>query len=287
MILSDVMRRAWTELGDLSIITATGGSATTVVDTNTRYTTDDALMNGTVVVITTTDGLTPQGKFAKITDFVASTKTFTIDTVTDAIGAGDIIGLAKPRIPALHMKQAVNDALRDHIGTISLVDTSLTTVAAQTEYALPVGLKIKKLTDVLIQANTSDADDNGYVSIKGASKVFPAAPGSTGLLVIPDYGSGYKIKIVYEGLHPELTAYNSTVSETIMESLIVAATVDKALTWLVSKRGDSALGTFLLERWNDAKNGISMAKAESPVHRHRKAPKYFMLNQSNISEDVD
>ena len=124
MNLSDVMRRVWFEMGDLSIITATGGSATTVVDTNTPYTTDDALLGGTAIVIDTTDGLTPKGKFARITDFVASTKTFTIETVTDAIGAGDTIGLAKPKIKAAQMKQAVNDALRDHIGTISLVKLS-------------------------------------------------------------------------------------------------------------------------------------------------------------------
>ena len=279
MNLSDVMRRVWFEMGDLSIITATGGSATTVVDTNTSYTTDDALLGGTAIVIDTTDGLTPKGKFSRITDFVASTKTFTIDTVTDAIDAGDTIGLAKPKIKAAQMKQAVNDALRDHIGTISLVDTSLTTVAEQTEYALPVTLKLKQLKDVLIQTVTTDADDNQYQSIKGATYVEPALPGSTGLLVIPEYDAGRKIKIIYEGLHPELTAYDSKVSETIPEALMVAAALEKALTWLVSKRGDSALGGFLIQKYNDAKQAIANAKVESPVYRSNKKPKFFLLNR--------
>lgn len=279
MILSDVMRKAWTNIGHLASIKATGGSATTVVDTNTRYTTDDSLKGGTAIVIATTDGLTPQGKYGRISAFVASTKTFTIDTVTDAIGAGDEIGLVKSQISAIQMAQAVNDALAYHIGTISLVDTSLTTVADQTEYAIPVGLKIKQLTDVLLQTITDDADNNQYKSIKGNTKYFPAAPGSTGLLVIPEYDAGYKIKLVYEGLHPALTAYNSVVSETIQEELIVAATVDKALEWLVSKRGDSALGGFLIQRRNEAIQVVANAKFTSPVYREHKKPKFFVLGR--------
>lgn len=279
MNLSDVMRRAWTDIGHLTQITATGGSATTIVDTNTKYTTDDALVNGTALIIATTDGLTPQGKFAKITDFVASTKTFTIDTVTDAIGAGDIIGMVNPKISALQMKQAVHDALRDHIGTISLVDTSITTATGQTEYALPVTMKLQRLDDVLIQTRTGDADDNGYESIKGRVKLFPSAPASTGLLVIPDFGGAYNLKIVYEGLHPDLTAYNSTISETVPEALLVSATVEKALTWLVSKRGDSALGTALIERLNRAMQEVSNAKVERPVYRSRKKDKLFILGR--------
>ena len=279
LTLSDVMRRVWFEMGDLSIITATGGSATTIVDANTPYVTDDALLGGTAIVIDTTDGLTPKGKFARISDFVASTKTFTIDTVTDAIAAGDTIGLAKPKVKAKQMVQAVNDALRDHIGTISLVDTSLTVAAGQTEYALPVTLKMKKLLDVKIQTNISDSDDNQYESIKGATFVEPASPGSTGLLIIPQYDAGQKIKILYDGIHPELTAYNSVISETIPEALIVAASLDKALTWLVSKRGDSALGGYLMQKLNDAKQTVANAKVESPVYKQARRSKMFLLRR--------
>ena len=279
LTLSDVMRRVWFEMGDLSIITATGGSATTIVDANTPYVTDDALLGGTAIVIDTTDGLTPKGKFARISDFVASSKTFTIDTVTDVIASGDTIGLAKPKVKAKQMVQAVNDALRDHIGTISLVDTSLTVAAGQTEYALPVTLKMKKLLDVKIQTNTSDSDDNQYESIKGATFVEPASPGSTGLLIIPQYDAGQKIKILYEGIHPELTAYNSVISETIPEALIVAAALDKALTWLVSKRGDSALGGYLMQKLNDAKQTVANAKVESPVSRQARRSKMFLLRR--------
>lgn len=279
--LSKVMQRAWRELGFSVDILATGGSATTIVDANTQYTSDDSLLGGTAIVVRDAAGAgaSPEGKFARITDFVASTKTFTIDTVTDAIASGDSIQLATPRIKLPQMIQAVNDGLTN-LGTISLVDTSLSTAASQTEYAIPVGLKIKQLIDVQVQGQTSDSNDNRYFSIKGQVQYIPAAPGSTGLLIIPQYTAGYTIKLIYEGVHPTLSAYSDVVSETVQEELAVAATIDKALTWYVSKRGDSALGTFAIQRWNDAKQTLQMQKADKPVYRAKPAVKWFVAGES-------
>ena len=263
------MRAAWTELGQMTIVAATGGSATTVVDTATRFTTDDALVNGTALVISTTDGLTPQGKFSRISDFVASTYTFTIDTVTDAIAAGDVIGLARPTIPHLHMKQAVNDALKDHIGTMSKVDVTLTSASDDATYTLPAGMFIKRLIDVQI-----DDGSDYYTSILSKVEILPTTTGAQ--MLSHDLESGQNIKIIYEGLHPELTIYSSYVHESIPIALLTDGTVQKALEWLVSKRGDSALGTFLLQRKNEAEQKIANAKVEHPVNRVRKAARWFV-----------
>jgi hypothetical protein len=274
LTLSKVMQRAWRELGHALDITATGGSTTTVVDTNSIYTSDDALVGGTAIVVRDAGGsnAAPEGEFARISDYVASTTTFTVgSTLTAAVGAGDSIALVRPTIRLPQMIQAVNDGLAN-LGTISLVDTSLTTVAGQIEYALPVGLKIASLKDILIGNSSSP-----YASIKHLFRNFPSAPASTGLLEaregLPD---GYTLKIIYEGVHPTLTAFNSVISETIQEELAVAATIDKALTWLVSKRGDSALGTFLLQRWNDAKTSLQAQKVEKPVYRTKPAVRWFV-----------
>ena len=282
--LSDILRGAYTDLGQLTIVTATGGSATTVVDTNTIYTTDDSLVNGTAFVITTTDAATPQGKFARISDFVASTKTFTIDTVTDVVGAGDIIGLARPTIPLLQMKRAVNDALIDHIGSISIVDTSLTSVGAYNVYTLPAGMMIKKIVDVQLEPAGQYPNISGmftiqmgqlkYESIMSRVEILPTATG--GQMTSWDLPAGLIIRIIYEGLHPTVNLYSDTIRETVPEALLKAATIDKALTWLVSKRGESALGTFLLQRWNDAKQTLQAARMEHPVNRVHKAPRYFV-----------
>jgi len=279
LTLSKVMQRAWREMGFSIDILATGGSATTIVDSNTQYTSDDSLVGGTAIVVRDAAGAgaSPEGKFARITDFVASTKTFTIDTVTDAIASGDSILLATPRIKLPQMIQAVNDGLTN-LGTISLVDTSLTSAAAQTEYALPVALKIKRLLDIEYNTITTDSDNNQWRSILGQSRYVPAAPGSTGLLILPQLAASRTIKITYEGVHPVLSAYSDKISETIQEELAVAAAIDKALTWYVSKRGDSALGTFTIQRWNDAKQTLQMQKADKPVNRSKPKPKWFVAN---------
>ena len=275
--LSNVMVGAWRKIGDLTDLLATGGSTTTIISTSSPFTADDALNGGTAIVIRDSAGAgaAPEGEFSLISDYVASTTTWTIGTLTTAVASGDAVGLAKPRIRLQQMKQAVNAGLTA-LGTISLVDTSLTTVEGQTEYAIPVGLKIKELKDVLIQTNI-ESSNNYYESVKGLIKDFPAAPGSTGLLqFISEPLSGYTIKIVYEGVHPVLSAYNDVVSETIQPELAIAATVNEALTWLASKRGESALGTFLLQRWNDAKVTLEQVKYEKPVFRASNKPKFFI-----------
>jgi hypothetical protein len=278
LTLSKVMTRVWRELGHLIDITATGGSTTTIVDSASIYTSDDALVGGTAIVTRDAGGAgaAPEGEYSRISDYVASTTTFTVSTAFSvAPASGDNIALARPTIRLNQMVQAVNDGLTN-LGTISLVDTSLTTVAEQTEYALPVGLKIKRLLGVQLQGQTDDANDNQYSSIMSQVNYVPSAPGSTGLLIIPQFAAGYTIKIIYEGVHPALTIHSSVISETIQEELAVAAALDKALTWLVSKRGESALGTFLLQRWNDAKQTLQMQRVDKPIFRAKQAPKWFV-----------
>jgi hypothetical protein len=270
LTLSKVLQRAWREMGFSVDTRATGGSATTIIDTGTQYTADDSLVGGTAIITKTTDGASPEGKFARISDFVASTSTFTIDSVTDAVGAGDNVLLATPRIKLPQLIQSVNDGLAN-LGTISLVDTSITLASGTYSYNLPVGLKIKELKDILIPDS-----DGLYRSIKGLVQNFPSAPAATGTLQFTQIPDEQTIKIIYEGVHPYLSVYSDVVSETIQEELAVAAAIDKALTWYVSKRGDSALGTFTIQRWNDAKQNLQMQKAEKPVSRTKPAVKWFI-----------
>jgi hypothetical protein len=278
LTLSKVATRVWRDLGHIVDIVATGGGTTTIIDTNTIYTTTDALAGGTAIVVRDAGGLSaaPEGEYSRISAFNASTKTFTIDAITAAVASGDAVALARPTIRLPQMVQAVNDGLTN-LGTIQLVDTSITTASNQTEYALPVALKIKRLIDVQYQNYTDDANDNDYHSIVGQSSLVPAAPAGTGLLVLPQLPADHTIKIIYEGTHPTLSIFSSTISETIQEELAVAAALDKALTWLVSKRGESALGTFLLQRWNDAKQTLQMQKADKPIYKPVKPKAKFFV----------
>jgi hypothetical protein len=288
--LSKIMQRVWRETGWSQDILATGGSTTTIIDTNTIYTTTNALAGGTAIVVRDAAGAgaAPEGEVSRIASFDVATKTFTLtSTLTAAVAAGDSILLATPKVKLAQMIQAVNDGLTN-LGTISLVDTSLATVAAQREYALPVGLKIKRVLDVLMQTKLNDSDDNRYMSIFGNIRFFPAAPGSTGIIeTMGDYPAGRTLKIVYEGTHPTLNAFRDKVSETIQEELAVAAAMDKVLTWLVSKRGDSALGTFVIQRWNDAKQTLQAQKADKPIHHAKPKAKWFVANPVYSQDDFD
>lgn len=280
--LSKVMERAWRELGHLTDMIATGGGTTSIVVNSAEniYSSDDQLNGGTAIVTRDAGGAgaAPEGEFAVISDYVASTKTWTIGTLTAGVASGDTVGMVKPKIRLAQMKAAVNDGLAN-LGTISLVDTSLTTASDQTEYALPTALKIKRLVDVLLQGQTDSANDNQYYSIKGLIQDFPAAPAATGLLVFNSQPeSGRTIKIVYEGEHPTLADFDDVVSETVQEELAVAAAIDKALTWYVSKRGQSALGTFEIQRWNDAKQSLQLQTFQKPINRARNKPRYFIWN---------
>jgi len=285
LTLSKVAARAWRELGFAIDIKATGGSTTTVIDTNTQYTSDNSLLGGTAVVIRDAGGASaaPEGEFARISAFVASTKTFTIDTLTAGVASGDSVLLATPRIKLPQMIQSVNDGLTN-LGTISLVDVSLTSAANQTEYALPVALKIKRLLDIQYNTITTDSDNNQWRSIMAQTDYISAAPGSTGLLILPQLPASRTIKIIYEGVHPVLSAFSDKISETIQEELAVAAAIDKVMTWYISKRGDSALGTFAIQRWNDAKQTLQMQKTEKPIYRTKPKTKWFVAGKSSSDE---
>jgi hypothetical protein len=286
LTLSKVMARAWRELGFAIDIYATGGSTTTIIDTNSQYTADDSNVGGTALVVWDAGGASaaPEGEFKRISDYVASTKTFTVASAfSAAVAANDSILLATPRIRLPQMVQFVNDALTN-LGTISLVDTSLTSAANQTEYALPVALKIDRLLDVQYQTITNDADNNQYRSIISQAAYVHAAPGSTGLLILPQLPASRTIKIIYEGVHPTLAAYSDKVSETIKEELAVAAAIDKAMTWYSSK--SRGIDPFTLQRWNDAKQTLNMQKTDKPIFRAKQRPRWFVAGDSADADFV-
>jgi len=68
--------------------TADSGSTTTLVDAVLTQA-DDYWIDVELEIVTTTDGLAPQGEIATVTDFDDGTDTLTFDALTAAIGTGD------------------------------------------------------------------------------------------------------------------------------------------------------------------------------------------------------
>jgi hypothetical protein len=214
-----------------------------------------------------------------------------MDALTAAVAAGDKVGLARATITAEEMVQCINDALRD-LGHVQTYDTSITLASGQTEYTLPVALKRDNLVDILVSTSSDTTDDNQWKSVVSHCNIHPAAPASTGLLVIDesivDAYATHGVKIIYNGEHPLLTVYSSTVSEYIHERLAIAAAVEKALTWLISKRGDSALNTFIVQRYNDARQNLENAKREYPIFRPAKQKtRWFVSSVDTNVSDVE
>lgn len=247
------------DLGQAEILVATGGTTTTTIYTG--YSSrdeppeDNYLLDGSVCVVRDAAGASavPENEIARITAYDAGTYTWTHVALTTAPASGDTVMVCPSTFPWVQILQCANQSL-SKLGYISLIDTSITTAAAQTEYTLPVVAKAMKPYRVQIQGITSDANDNRWQDIVDY-EIVPAAAGSTGLLVLQRQpASGYNIKIWYRGLHPALTAYNSPISETIPPPLIRAMTIERALTWLVAK--DRGSDEYLVKMLSDTRRDL-------------------------------
>lgn len=237
---------------------ATGGSATTIVDSTlaSKYT-ENKFKNWIAFISTTTDELTPQSKYATISAYVNSTGTATIATLTDAVGAGDTYSFAKGTIPLLTMGKLVNDAL-GMLGRITYLDTSLTTAATTLNYTLPIATKGVRPNKVYLRkTDYTEYDVPNY-------QILPAAGGSTETLLFdtqPPYP--YTIVIEYNIIHPALTLYSSTVSETIHDALVVAACVERVYHWKMTPK----MRKLDVQNWQLAKQSLAEAKAMYPIQR--------------------
>ncbi len=269
--LSNLLESAYRALGRTYSFVATGGSATTAICTNLKEKYQEGDIDDyTLFVSTTTDGLTPQGRYAAVSSYLESTNTITMATVTDVIAAGDVITLADTQFPLQEMIALANLALSS-LGDMVFVDTSLTAASGQTEYDIPVTMKRCKPFKVQIQGVTDDSDNNQYKTISGSAyEIVPVTAGSVGKLIFRDeQEDGHTIKIWYAGVHPELTSYNSTVSEYIHPQLAQAALVFQALNWMNSQTAGS--NDFWMQRQNAAQREFEIALQRFPIWKPKRS----------------
>jgi hypothetical protein len=238
---------------------ATNGSATTIVDTtlSTKYT-QNRFKDWIAFISRTTDGLTPQGKYAIISSYVASTKTVTMATVTDAVAAGDEYALCKGTIPLYTLIKLCNDALRK-LGTILVRDVSLSVSGDALLYTLPAVTKGKQFYSLhLMNSEYEVCEAPNYEIVK-------AAGGATNSLLFKwQPSSSYPtIVINYAGLHPKMTAYNSYVEESIHPELAAAACIERAFYWKAMPKQRASD----MKNWQLAKNLLQEAKALHPIEK--------------------
>lgn len=262
MILGELLERVYRTIHtDIVDGLATGGTATTIVDTGltTQSFTENKFKNWVAFITRTTDGLSPQGKYGVATAYVKSTGTITIPTVTATVESGDEYALCKPDIPLYTMIKLCNDALR-MLGKISVWDTSLTTVASTVRYTMPLVAKGQRLRKLYLRdpSNTTIiyAAPNYYVET--------AAGGTQPTLVfLAQPFANCKIIFNYLGYHPALTAYSSYVNETIHDQVAVSACVERVYSWRVRQKQKP----LDQKNWNMAKAELEEMKRMYPIER--------------------
>ncbi|MDH5508618.1 MAG: hypothetical protein OEZ02_15455 [Anaerolineae bacterium] len=279
-LLGNLLQDIYSELGQLAVSTATGGSTTTVVDSKLGgVNLDDDYNDGTVFIVSSADGLAPQGEFARISDYAGSSGTFTVEALSAAVENGDSYAYAPEFYPLRTVIELANAGLRS-LGDIALVDsTTLETAAGTTEYAASVAWKRRRPLMIDYQGRSGASGDNQWVRVYDWELV-PAAPGTSGLLVFgEEMPAGRDIRIWYVDSHPRVSAFDDVISETIVPDLAVSAGVERALRWQNSRQGGG--DAFLLQRWNDAKVELARAQVRFPIWTPRRVSKLMKLGSNS------
>lgn len=280
----DILFDVYQDLGALNFGIATGAdSKTAIVDSSLADDFEDDEPNaGWLFVIKTSDGLAPQGEYQHITDYVGGSGTFTVDTFTANVQSGDVFAFINDEYPLQLMLARLNTALRsEKIGDIILVDTSLTAVAGQSEYTLPVALK-RNPFKVEIQTSTTTGDYE-YQQIYGWQYI-PAAAGSTGTLVLlADPVASRKLRVWYVGRPSTMTAYSSVIPETIPPEVVRYALMVEMMSWQNAReKGENA---YVKEEYNKYSSLLdeSLARWERPLSKRRASG--IILPDFEIEED--
>lgn len=264
MQLSNIVQDVFASLGLGKMYKLTGGSTTTSIDTTETAGTDE----GTIIIVTDAGGLgaAPEGEFARITGFASGTSTWTHDTLTVAPAAGDYAMVCNNDVPLFDMIECVNRGL-EKLGYFDLVDTTtLDTASSQTEYAAAVAWKYNKPSQIDIQTNTGDSNDNRWKAITDWEYV-PAGANSTGLLILGEQPTASRdLRIWYRGLHPRVSTFSAYIREEIAPELIRQATLLECLNLILSQTGRGVDPQVIQDR-NSAAVEFERAKAMFPI-RH-------------------
>lgn len=259
---------------------ATGGSTTTIVNTNdTSIEDDQAYAGGTALIRRDAGGANaaPEAEFARITSYDGGTQTFTIEELTSGVSSGDRYVVATNRIELEEYIELMNDALQ--MFDFPYVNTSITSASNQTEYTLPVLLKQHDLLLVEYVGNTADSNDQGWVELTDW-KIVPAAAGSTSTIILPQLPADRTVRIWYKGKHPLINAYNDVVNELLDPMLARAAFVERIYNRLDEETQHQA--DPFREGYNKAKAELEEAMTRYRIELPHRRPRMLSVSGSHI-----
>lgn len=214
--LFDVVLAVGQLLGGMAYGTTTAsGSSSTLIDTS-RIENDDYWTRGTVLIVTSSAG--PAGEFGIVTNWVNGTSTLTFQTLTASVASGDDYAIIPPRWSLEMIKNKINLVLR-RINIPQIDTTSLDTADNQTEYTLPAAIPASSLRRVWLETN-EDSNDNRWMEIRDW-RVYAKDTGTQDVLVLPQFSSGWDIRLDYVVPHPTLFDCDDEISEAIHLNRII------------------------------------------------------------------
>lgn len=285
-LTTNLVQNILSELGQVDphfgLFEATGGSATTFINTNFgnfENPPEQDVFKNYLAIVVSAGGTSPEGKWSVCSGYTDTDYTGTIATVTDAIASGDVIMLAKQdKFPLQQILFAINRGL-EYLGDVPQnADTSLSTVSGQTEYSIPVGVK-RGLKQVWIEVGE---DITEWMQIHDRRNELTAG-GTPSVLYLPDWISGYTIRLVYDGPHPKVTAYNSEINEYIHPKVATCAAILKLLEWYNRRDENQDSESYFLWLENEYRTKhLPFALAENPIQKTARGPKYSVFNKRPI-----
>lgn len=279
-LATNLVQNILSELGQIEpnfgLFDATGGSATTFVNTNfgniENPPEQDVFKNYLAIVVRDAGGTSasPEGKWAVCSAYADDTFTGTIATVTDAIALGDTIMLAKQdKFPLSQILFAINRGLESLGDLPQNADTTLTTVNGQTEYSIPVAVK-RGLKQVWI-----DYDTIPPVRVTDMRNE-QTAGGTASILYLPPTYAGNTIRLVYDGAHPVVSSYNSVINEYVHPRVATCVSIIKLLEWYNRRDENQDSNSYFL--WLEGEyrtKHLPQALAENKIQKPLKSAIFF------------
>jgi len=255
--LFDILMRVHDELGGLKYGVATGGSATTLVDSGIGGS-DNDWNQGTVFVVAAS-GAIPEGEFAEVTAYTASSGTLTfassgINGLSSAPASGDEYALASTKYSVDKMRGVINRALV-RMGDIPNLDETLTTAANQKEYTIPAAARQGLRRVYLSQVSTTD--NEGWREWT----TWRAELDALIFRIQPE--TGKTIKLVYMGPHTRLSAYSDLLSPYVPLNRAVAEAFFLADVDRIRRKGGRSAA--MTRRLDDAFKDLERARRVWPI----------------------
>lgn len=275
-VLFDLVYRVARELGVAFEGTATGGAAGQLTDNiflKNRFG-DDYFNAGTLLLLYDAGGLgaSPQGEWARITDYAQNPGVIFHENFLAPEGVGDRYAAIGAEFTLDTLIQNINMALNSI--QIPYIDiTTITTEEDKTEYTLPTDLLDQDINVYIQRASTTD----NYLWLQVYDwYIAETAVGTAKELIFRTQPPApYIVKLEYWKQHPSLNVRTDKLAEAVN---IDRVSVESALRCLMWKKAQKSQADPILDmRLGEMSSRVAAMRAKYPIRK--RGPKLATLGR--------